>query len=138
MRNLFCMQKLAESSKRVQDWKGPLVVADWRSIFNVGIDILMAYAVVVRNGVWVRTLADRVLATDTLARGIAYQGPLRRSVLKGQGCFAENGKCVGFHQHHCSYSRSCEASVWPHLDHKADEKQQIELSFGILPGEECK
>ena len=94
----------------------------------------MVYAVVIRNGVWVRTLAEKVRPTDILARGTTCQGLLRRSASSSQVGTGEIGKCVGFHQHRCVGNRVGEARVLHHQCHTADETQQTEYASYWVAG----
>lgn len=86
----------------------------------------MLYRVVIRNGVWVRTLPAGVLPTDKIIQGTYVPNLLQRSASLGQVRIGEIGKCVGFHQHRCVYNRASEATSSPHQYHTVDEKLQIE------------
>ena len=95
----------------------------------------MAYAVVIRNGVWVRTLATMVRPTDMLARGRTYQDLLRHNASLGRAGPVGTGRYAGLHPARECDTRACEANVSLHLDRRDDEKRRTEYAF-ITGGED--
>lgn len=87
------------------------------------------YAVVVRNGVWIRTLAGMVRPTDRLARGTVVQGPLSHSALSGRVCAVGIDTYSGLYPGSTKKRNEVAATSLHLRGHTGGETQQIERTF---------